>query len=202
MREIVRHHIDTAWRQFHNLDDDCRLRFRAADPPPRKTYQEVSMSKQVKPVPDGYATLTANLVCQNAARAIEFYKTAFGATELRRAPGPHGEILHAELQIGDSKFFINDTMSKTPGPTSGQGVSNPMYIHMYVPDADSLFDRAVKAGARVDMPIQDMFWGDRYGKITDPFGQQWGIATHKEDVAPEDMKRRQDAFFAKAAGQN
>ena len=160
------------------------------------------MSKQVKPVPDGYATLTANLVCQNAARAIEFYKTAFGATELRRAPGPHGEILHAEMQIGDSKFFINDTMSKTPGPTSGQGVSNSMYIHMYVPDADSLFDRAVKAGARVDMPIQDMFWGDRYGKITDPFGQQWGIATHKEDVAPEDMKRRQDAFFAKAAGQN
>jgi PhnB protein len=158
------------------------------------------MPKQVKPVPEGYSTLTPNLVCSNAARAIDFYKTAFGARELRRAPGPNGAILHAELQIGDSKVFINDTMSKTPVPTPGEGVSNPMYLHVYVPDADTLFKKAVSAGARVDMPIQDMFWGDRYGKLTDPFGQQWGIATHIEDVAPEDMKNRQDAFFAKAAG--
>jgi PhnB protein len=154
------------------------------------------MSKQVKPVPDGYRTMTPNLVCRNAARAIEFYKSALGATELRRAPGPNGEIMHAELQIGDSKFFINDTTSKTSIPSPGDGVSNPMYIHLYVPDADIIFDRAVKGGARVDMPC------DRYGKLTDPFGQQWGIATHIEDVAPEEMKRRQDAFFAKAVGQN
>jgi PhnB protein len=157
------------------------------------------MAKQARPVPEGYSTITANLVCHNAARAIDFYKSAFGATELRRAPGPNGEILHAELQIGDSKFFVNDPMSKTPIPTPAEGVSNPMYIHLYVPDADSLFKKAVSAGARVDMPIQDMFWGDRYGKLTDPFGQQWGIATHIEDVAPEDMQRRQQAFFAKAA---
>lgn len=160
------------------------------------------MPNQVKPVPEGYRTMTPNLVCRNAARAIEYYMTAFGATELRRAPGPNGEIMHAELQIGDSKFFINDTTSKTPVPNPGEGVSNPMYIHLYVPDADAIFNRAVKGGARVDMPLQDMFWGDRYGKLTDPFGQQWGIATHIEDVAPEDMKRRQDAFFSKAAGQN
>ena len=160
------------------------------------------MPNQVKPVPEGYRTMTPNLVCRNAGRAIEFYKTAFGATELRRAPGPSGEIMHAELQIGDSKFFINDTMSKIPAPNPGEGVSNHMYIHLYVPDADTLFNRAVTAGARIDMPMQDMFWGDRYGKLTDPYGQQWGIATHMEDVAPEEMKRRQDAFFSKAAGQN
>ena len=160
------------------------------------------MPKQVKPVPDGYRTITPNLVCRNAARAIEFYKTAFGATEVRRAPGPNGEIMHAELKIGDSNFFINDSVNKTPAPNSGHEDSNPMYIHLYVPDADTIFNRAVTAGARVDIPIQDMFWGDRYGKLTDPFGQQWGIATHIEDVASEEMKRRQDRFFAKAAGQN
>jgi PhnB protein len=160
------------------------------------------MPNKVTPVPEGYRTMTPNLVCLNAARAIEFYKTAFGATELRRAPGPNGEILHAELQIGDSTFFINDSMNKTPAQLPADGVSNPMFIHLYVPDADAIFNRAVKAGARVDMPIQDMFWGDRYGKLTDPFGQQWGVATHIEDVAPEEIKRRQDTFFAKAAGQN
>jgi PhnB protein len=160
------------------------------------------MSKSVKPVPEGYRTITPNLICRNAARAIEFYKTAFGATELRRAPGPNGEIMHAELQIGDSKFFINDSMSNTPLLSPGRGVSNPMYIHLYVPDADAIFNRAVTEGARVEIPLQDMFWGDRYGKLTDPFGQQWGIATHIEDVAPEEIKRRQDAIFAKAAGQN
>ena len=160
------------------------------------------MSNQVKPVPEGYRTITPNLVCRNAARAIEFYKTAFAATELRRAPGPNGEIMHAELKIGDSIFFINDAMGKTSAPSPGEGVSNPMYIHLYVPDADALFNRAVAAGARIDFAMQDMFWGDRYGKLTDPFGQQWGIATHIEDVAPEEIKRRQDKFFAKAAGQN
>lgn len=160
------------------------------------------MAKQVRPVPEGYGTITANLVCNNTARAIEFYKAAFGAKELHRVPGPNGEIIHAELQIGDSKIFLNDPMTKTQIPTPAPGASNPMYIHMYVPDADTLFKRAVDGGARVDMPIQDMFWGDRYGRVTDPFGQQWGIATHIEDVAPEDMKKRQQAFFAKAAGQH
>ena len=152
------------------------------------------MPNQVKPVPEGYRTMTPNLVCRDAARAIEYYKSAFGATELRRAPGPNGGILHAELQLGDSKFFINDSMSKTPIPLPGDGVSNPMYIHLYVPDADAIFNRAVKAGARVDMPLQDMFWGDRYGILVDPFGHQWQIATHKEDVSPEEMGKRMQAM--------
>jgi uncharacterized glyoxalase superfamily protein PhnB len=106
--------------------------------------------------------------------------------------------MHAELKIGDSVIFVNDSMGKLAPPAEA-GASNPMYLHLYVPDADTIFNRALTAGARVDMPLQNMFWGDRYGKLTDPFGQQWGIATHVEDVAPEDLPRRQQEFFAKAA---
>lgn len=160
------------------------------------------MPNQVKPIPDNFHSITPNLVCLNAAKAIDFYKTAFGATELVRMPGPGGKIIHAELKIGDSIFFVNDSMSKTPPAVPEAGATNPMCIHLYTADVDALFNRAVIGGARVEMPVQDMFWGDRYGMLTDPFGQQWSIATHKEDVAPEEMKRRQDAFFAKAAGQN
>jgi PhnB protein len=152
----------------------------------------------VKPIPEGFHSLTPNLVFQNAAGAIDFYKKVFGATEKVRMPGPDGKVLHAELKIGDSAIFVNDAMSQV-APTAAPGASNPMYLHLYVPDVDVIFNRALSAGARADMPVQDMFWGDRYGKLTDPFGQQWGIATHKEDVAPEDMQRRQQEFFAKAA---
>ncbi len=160
------------------------------------------MPNPVKPIPDNFHSLTPNLVCRNAAQAIDYYKAVFGATELMRMPGPGGKIMHAELQIGDSRFFVNDSMGKSIPTGPEPGTSNPMYLHLYVEDVDTIYNRAIKGGARVDMPLQDMFWGDRYGKLTDPFGQQWGIATHKEDVAPEEMKRRQDAFFAKAAGQN
>lgn len=156
------------------------------------------MPNPVKPVPERYHSLTPNLVCQNAAAAIDFYKRVFGATEIERFPGPKGEVMHAELKIGDSVIFVNDSMGKL-APTPGQGTSNPTYLHLYAPDVDVIFNRAVSAGARVDMPVQDMFWGDRYGKLTDPFGQQWGIATHKEDVAREDLPRRQQEFFSKAA---
>lgn len=152
----------------------------------------------VKPIPEGFHSLTPNLVFQNAAPAIDFYKGVFGATERVRMPGPNGKVLHAELKIGDSIIFVNDAMGPV-APTAPPGASNPMYLHLYVPDVDVIFNRALSAGARADMPVQDMFWGDRYGKLTDPFGQQWGIATHKEDVAPEDMARRQQEFFAKAA---
>jgi PhnB protein len=156
------------------------------------------MPNNVKPVPERYHSLTPNLVCRNAVAAIDFYKKAFGATEVVRMPGPDGKILHAELKIGDSTIFLNDAMGKV-APNAAAGETNVMYLHLYVPDADTIFNRAVTAGARVDMPLQDMFWGDRYGKVTDPFGQQWGVATHIEDVAPEDMARRQKEFFAKAA---
>ena len=153
----------------------------------------------VKPVPEGLHTLTPNLVCKNAAGAIDFYIKVFGAKELARHTGPHGEVMHAELLIGDTKVFVNDTMNPAGllAPASGQ--SNPMYLHVYLPDVDTAFNRAVMAGSRTDMQLQDMFWGDRYGKITDPFGQQWGLATHIEDVTPEELQRRQNEMFSKAA---
>jgi uncharacterized glyoxalase superfamily protein PhnB len=160
------------------------------------------MAKQVKPIPENFHSITPNLICRNAAQAIDFYKAVFGATEMVRMPGPDGKIMHAELKIGDSPFFVNDMMGKAAVSSPDHGAVNPTYLHLYVADVDTIFKRALEGGARADMPVQDMFWGDRYGKLTDPFGQQWGIATHKEDVAPEEMKRRQDAFFAKAAGQN
>lgn len=152
----------------------------------------------VKPIPERYHSLTPNLVCNNAAAAIDFYKKVFGATEVERHPGPDGKVIHAELKIGDSTIFLNDSMGKLAASPEA-GASNLMYLHLYVPDVDAIFNRAVTSGARVDSPVQDMFWGDRYGKLTDPYGQQWGIATHKEDVAAEDLPRRQQEFFAKAA---
>jgi PhnB protein len=160
------------------------------------------MPNPVKPIPDCLHSLTPNLVCRSAALAIEYYKAVFGATEHVRMPAPDGKIMHSEMQIGDSRFFVNDSMSRSIPTGPEPGTSNPMYLHVYVEDVDAIFNRAIKGGGRVDIPVQDMFWGDRYGKLTDPFGQQWGIATHKEDVAPEEMKRRQDAVSAKAAGQN
>ena len=153
----------------------------------------------VNPIPEGFHTLTPNRVCKNAVGAIDFYVKVFGAKELVRMAGPNGEIMHAELQIGDTRIFLNDTMSATGPATAASGQSNAMYLHVYLPDVDTIFNRAVMAGSRVDMQLQDMFWGDRYGKITDPFGQQWGLATHIEDVAPEEMKRRQDELFKKAS---
>lgn len=155
------------------------------------------MPNPVKAVPERYHSLTPNLIVQNAAGAIDFYKKVFGATEIERFPGPDGKVMHAELKIGDSIIFVNDAMG--PVASAAPGAGNPMFLHLYVPDADTVFNRAANAGARIDMPIQNMFWGDRYGKLTDPFGQQWGIATHVEDVAREDLPRRQQEFFAKAA---
>jgi PhnB protein len=111
------------------------------------------MPNPVKPIPDNYHSITPNLVCRNAVQAIDYYKTVFGATELMRMPGPDGKIMHAELKIGDSIFFLAEPMARTPAPAPGPGTSNPMSIHLYVEDADSVFSRAVAAGARVDMPL-------------------------------------------------
>jgi len=145
------------------------------------------MTAAVKPIPDGFHSITPSLTCRDAARAIEFYKSAFGAQELNRMAGPDGKVGHAELKIGDSVFFVSDEF---PGMSTAPSASAPnTSTYLY-------------AGARVAMPITDMFWGDRYGKLTDPFGYQWGIATHVEDVTPEEMGRRSAAFMAKAAGQS
>ena len=157
------------------------------------------MPNAVRPIPERYHSLTPNLVCRNAVAALDFYKKVFGATEVERFAGPEGKIMHAELKIGDSIVFVTDLVMGQLAPAAPPGATNSTYLHLYVPDADAIFNRAVTAGARVDAPLQNMFWGDRYGKITDPFGQQWGVATHVEDVAPEDLPRRQQEFMTKAA---
>ncbi len=160
------------------------------------------MPSNVRSIPEGYHSISPALTCKNAARAIDFYKQAFGATEINRMPGPGGQIMHAELRIGDSVIFVADEfpgMSAAPAP----GATPSSYLFLYTEDVDSVFNRAVAAGAKAAMPVADMFWGDRYGKLTDPFGHSWGIATHVEDVSPEEMARRSaewTANMAKAAG--
>lgn len=156
----------------------------------------------VRPIPQGYHSITPSLTCKNAAAAIEFYKQAFGAKEIFRMPTPDGRVAHAELMIGDSRMMINDEFM--PMAAIAPGI-RPAYLFLYVEDADTTFNNAVKNGARADMPLENQFWGDRFGKVTDPFGHQWGIATHIEDVAPAEMERRSAeamAKMAKAAGQN
>ena len=145
----------------------------------------------VSPIPAGHHTVTPHMVLRNSAQAIEFYKKAFGAVEIMRMPGPEGKgIGHAELKIGDSFIYMADewpgTSLSSPEKLGGTTVS----IHLYVKDADALFKQAVAAGAKVEMPLMDMFWGDRFGKVMDPFGHSWSIATHKEDVPPDEMARR------------
>ena len=160
------------------------------------------MPKAVRPIPEGYHSITPQLTCRDAARAIDFYKSVFGATEIMRMPGPNGEVMHAELKIGDSRIMVNDEfpgMTKAPEPSAVH--SNSLFV--YTEDVNALYSHAVKEGSRADMPLNDMFWGDRYGKFTDPFGHQWGVATHIEDVAPEEMQRRSEEMakqMAKAAG--
>jgi PhnB protein len=162
------------------------------------------MPNPVRAIPEGYHTITPGLTCKNAAHAIDFYKSVFGAKEIMRMPEPGGMIMHAELQIGDSRFMLSDEipgMTCAPSP----GAVNPVYLFMYTENVDAVFNRAVSAGAKVDMPLMDQFWGDRYGKVTDPFGHQWGLAQHIEEVAPDEMMRRSKewtAKMAKAAGQS
>jgi PhnB protein len=161
---------------------------------------------KVKPIPEGYHSISPSITCKNASKAIDFYKKVFGATEVMRMPGPTGEIMHAELKIGDSHIFLNDEFPGMAVAPSGSGPA-PCQIFVYTEDVDSVFNRAIQEGARSTMPLADQFWGDRYGKFVDPFGHHWGVATHVEDVAPEDMQRRMKEAMAKtqqskAAGHN
>ena len=153
----------------------------------------------VKPVPDGYHTLTPFLTVRDAARAIEFYKQAFGAEERGAAKDPTGKIMHAELKIGDSIIMLSDEYPEfgSVSPLSIGG--SAMGLHIYLDGVDAAFDRAVKAGAKVDMPVMDQFWGDRYGRLTDPFGHKWSIGTHVRDMSQDEMKRGMDEAFARAA---
>ena len=157
------------------------------------------MAYPVRAIPEGYHSISPALTCSDAARAIEFYKSVFGAVEMMRMPSPDGKISHAELKIGDSIIFVNDIMGPMAAVTPG---TPRLSLFLYVENADKTFTRAVAAGAQIDMALENQFWGDRYGKVTDPFGHQWGIATHVEDVAPEEIGKRAAAFFAKAAGSN
>ena len=148
---------------------------------------------QVKPVPDGMHTVTPHLVCNGAADAITFYKQAFGAVELGRLPGPQGKLMHAMLRIGDSAVMLVDEFPDygSFGPKSLKG--SPVTIHLYVEDVNAAAQRAVAAGAKITMPVKDMFWGDRYGQLEDPFGHRWSIATHIRDVSQEDMQAAMNA---------
>jgi PhnB protein len=151
----------------------------------------------VKAIPDGYHSLTPYMTVRDAARAIEFYKQAFGAVEKGVMKGPDGKIMHAELRIGDSIFMLADESpefgSLSPQSAGGSGTG----LHIYIEDVDSAFDRAVKAGASVEMPVADMFWGDRYGKLRDPFGHKWSIGTHRADLSMEEIEKAQEEFLAK-----
>ena len=144
------------------------------------------MSK-VKAIPDGMRSLTPHLVCRGAAAAIDFYGRAFGAIEQFRLPGPDGRLVHACVLIGDSQLFLVDEMPEhgALGPQALKG--SPVTIHLQVQDADATFARAVQAGATVTMPLADMFWGDRYGQVVDPFGHHWSVATHMREVSHEEM---------------
>jgi PhnB protein len=157
------------------------------------------MSNGVKPIPDGMHTVTPHLIVKGAGEALEFYKTALGAEEVLRMPGPDGRVMHAEFKIGDSLVFMceeyPDMGCKSPLALGG----SPVTLNLAVADCDAAFNRAVGAGATVRMPPADMFWGDRFGKLTDPFGHAWGLATHKEDVSPEEMKKRAQAAMAEMA---
>jgi PhnB protein len=152
---------------------------------------------KVKPIPDGYRTVQPYLTVDDAAKAIEYYKRAFGATELMRMPmPPHNKIAHAEIKIGDSIVMLSDEFKEMGGVSPKTLGGSPCATFLYVEDVDKTFKAAIDAGGTVKMPPSDMFWGDRYGMLTDPFGHQWSIATHVEDVSPEETARRQEAHFA------
>ena len=139
-----------------------------------------------RPIPEGYHTITPNIIVEGAVRAVEFYKRAFGAVEKVRLTMPDGKITHCELQIGDSRLNLGEAMEGWPART--------LLAQLYVEDSDALFKRAVDAGCEVTMPMTDMFFGSREGRVVDPYGSTWTIATRKEDVSPEEMQRRLNAF--------
>lgn len=150
-----------------------------------------------KPIPEGHRTVTPYITLNDAARAIEFYKRAFGAQEVMRMEAPGGKIGHAEIKIGDSMIMLADEFPgggcKAPQSLGGTTAG----VLLYVENADAIFNQAVSAGAQVEQPLDDMFWGDRYGRLRDPFGHSWSVATHIEDVAPAEMAKRMKEAMAK-----
>jgi len=154
------------------------------------------MSKSVRPVPEGHPTVSPYLIVSDGAAALDFYKKAFGATELMRHTDPNGRVGHAEIMIGDSVIMLADEVpdfgARSPRSIGG----SPVGIHLYVEGVDALANRAIAAGAKVVRPVQDQFYGDRNGTLEDPFGHIWHISTHIEDVPPEELSRRAAALKA------
>jgi PhnB protein len=157
----------------------------------------------VKPIPEGYHSITPGLVLKDANKAIEFYKKAFGAEVKMNMPNPDGRCMHGELKIGDSIFFVGDEFPEfapdNKAPQSVGAVTGSLFL--YVQDTDAAFKRAVDAGAKPLMPPADMFWGDRFAKVVDPFGHHWGMATHKEDLTPQQMETRKKEWEKQQAQQ-
>lgn len=157
----------------------------------------------VRAIPEGHHSITPTLTCKGAAKAIDFYKQVFGAKEISRMEGPGGMIMHAEIVIGDSPLMLSDEipgMVAAPNPDAPASSS----LYLYMENIDAVYDRAVKGGCKVVMPLMDQFWGDRFGSIQDPFGHRWGLAQHIEDVSGEEMGRRSKAWqeqMSKSAGQ-
>jgi PhnB protein len=158
------------------------------------------MSAKVSPIPPGYHTITPHIVVEDTRKAVDFYKRAFAAEVRGIAEGPDGHVMHAEVKIGDSILMLNDEFPNygSLSPTSTKA-DTCVSLHLYVEDADKTFAAAEAAGAVVTMPLEDQFWGDRYGKLKDPFGHSWSIATHIKDMSPEEMKASMDAAMSKMA---
>jgi uncharacterized glyoxalase superfamily protein PhnB len=157
------------------------------------------MAKATTPIPPGFHSITPHLTVNGAAKYIDFLKNAFGATEGHRAPGPGGKLMHAAVTIGDSILMFADDFPELGCPPIAQG-NWPIVLNLYVPDADQAFDRAVKAGCTVTMPLDNQFWGDRYGQVRDPFGFTWAISTHIEDLTPAEIQERQSKMMSSHGG--
>ncbi|WP_323121310.1 VOC family protein [Burkholderia alba] len=159
------------------------------------------MSAAVKAIPEGMHSLTPHLICDGAAAAIAFYKQAFGAVEITRLDAPQsGRLMHAALRIGDSVMMLADEMADcgAHGPLALKG--SPVFLHLYVEDADAVIAQAVAAGAKLTLPATDMFWGDRYGQVEDPFGHRWSVATHRRDLTNEQIREGMEQMIAQQGG--
>jgi len=166
---------------------------------PSKAKRAAAKPKQVSPIPAGVHTVTPNLVLSDCVKALGFYKEAFAAKELMRMMTPDGQhTLHAEMRIGDSIVYMSDAMDR-PAPSRESPATT--YVWLYVPDADAVFERAVKAGATTGMPMMDAFWGDRMGMLLDPFGVPWGVATHVKDMSDEELRKAGEEYFRQMASQ-
>ena len=155
----------------------------------------------VKPIPDGYHTITPYLAVEDTATAIDFYTKAFGAQEVMRMPGPDGKIAHAEIKIGDSTLMLSDPFEQSSVRPPAERGGPTASLFLYVEDVDKTFEQAIEAGATETMALEDMFWGDRFGSVTDPFGHVWSMATHKEDLTEEEMAERSKAAMAEMGAQ-